>query len=122
MATFLEMDESGAAQFTAYEAASDSYCSVMQAWSAKQVTATLNTASPIKADISNVPVSPSSSIGSLNRATAMQKSTSRRSYRRKMVADCKALRLQIHDFEEEFTLKNKRLPKVCQSSRFCECF
>lgn len=89
----------------------ESYCSVMQAWGAKQIVVVQNP-SPMKADLSSVPVSPSSSIGSLNRAASLLKSSSRRSYRRKMVADCKALRAQIHDFEQEFTMKNNRLPKV----------
>jgi hypothetical protein len=86
MAKFLDLDEVETARFSAREAASGNYCSIMQAWAAKVATAASAT-SPMKTDISSVPVSPSSSIGSMNRANAMQKSSSRRTFRRKMVAD-----------------------------------
>lgn len=32
--------------------------------------------------------------------------------RRKMVADCKAMRVQIFEFEQEWTRKHNRIPKV----------
>ncbi len=67
----------------------------MQAWSARVSTSATNS-SPSKADLSSVPVSPSSSsIGSLHRQLSLQKSSARRSHRRKMVAECKGLRAQV---------------------------
>lgn len=74
--------------------AGDTYHTIMQAWTARVATAA-TTASPSKADLSSVPVSPSSSsIGSLHRLN-LQKSSARRSHRRKMVAECKGLRAQV---------------------------
>ena len=35
-----------------------------------------------------------------------------KSRRRKMVADCKAMRVQIFEFEQEWTKKYNRIPKV----------
>jgi hypothetical protein len=32
--------------------------------------------------------------------------------RRKMIADCKSLRLQIFEFEQEWTKRHNRIPKV----------
>jgi hypothetical protein len=73
----------------------DTYHSIMQAWTARVATAATNS-SPSKTDLSSVPVSPSSSsIGSLQKQLNMQKSSARRSHRRKMVAECKGLRAQV---------------------------
>lgn len=41
-------------------------------------------------------------------------SSSSKNRRRKMVADCKAMRVQIFEFEQEWTRKHNRIPKVLQ--------
>jgi hypothetical protein len=78
--------------------ADDCIHSLVQAWTARVNTPCV-TASPSKADLSSVPLSPSphhGSIGSMNKA-GLQKSSARRSHRRKMVAECKGLRAQVSD-------------------------
>ena len=94
MANFLTFDEKDTSSFIAKEAAGDTYHSVMQAWTAR-VALAATTTSPVKADLSSVPVSPSSSSIGSRVGNGMMKSAARRSHRRKMVSECKGLRAQV---------------------------
>ncbi len=113
VSNFLELDEKDTFSFVSKEASGsyvdflsivrfydfvlilgDSYHSVMQAWTAR-VALAASSPSPVKADLSSVPVSPSSSSIGSRAANNLQKSAARRSHRRKMVSECKGLRSQV---------------------------
>eukprot|EP01034_Spumella_vulgaris_P025121 gene25121-31538_t len=52
------------------------------------------------------------SSGNLFRTTAPLEASTKVNQRRKMVADCKAMRSQIFEFEQEWTRKHNRIPKT----------
>lgn len=110
----MDFDERETAQFLVKEASGDTHHTIMQAWTARASTIG-SISSPSKPDFSSVPVSPAaSSIGSMNKLN-MQKSTARRSYRRKMVAECKGLRAQVNIF---LTLLLLLFNSSCGCARF----
>jgi len=95
----------------------DMHHSIMQAWAARQAQQQAAAAkAAAEQNNNNLPASSSSSPGSIlpstnNPAVSLTKSHARRSYRRKMVSECKTLRGQIFDFEQEFFKSHNRAPK-----------
>ena len=67
-------------------------------------SAPMSSSSPSHASQAN----DSTALGGTSIAGSTHSSKNRR---RKMVADCKAMRVQIFDFEQEWTKKNNRIPK-----------
>jgi hypothetical protein len=110
--TYMDFEEKEIGDFVAAEANTDAHHVFMQSWTAR-VTSMLNS-SNTKNEPTNAPGSPTGgSIGLSGKSPAnLTKSYGRRLHRRRMVADCKALRAQIYEFEQEFAKKYNRQPKA----------
>lgn len=113
VANYMDLEEKDTADFVAAEANGDAHHVFMQSWTAR-VTSLLNSTSTMKSEANTLPGSPTGSIGLGNKSnsSSLNKSYARRIHRRRMVADCKSLRAQIYEFEQEFTKKYGRAPKT----------
>lgn len=109
----MDLEEKDTADFVAAEANGDAHHVFMQSWTAR-VTSLINSTSAMKSEANTLPGSPTGSIGLGNKSNSsnLNKSYARRIHRRRMVADCKSLRAQIYEFEQEFTKKYGRAPKT----------
>jgi hypothetical protein len=119
VANYMEFEEKETAEFVNNEISSDLHHVFMQSWTARMTALLAAMANPVvnsasKGDSADMNSS-TSSIGLGNKSGsnhALSKSYARRLHRRKMVADCKALRAQIYEFEQEFSKKYARSPKT----------
>lgn len=116
VANYIELDEKETADFVSAEASSETHHVFMQSWTARVTSLLSNTTSSVKSEGGTSSISPSESIVLANKAPSnsnnLSKSYARRLHRRRMVADCKSLRSQIYEFEQEFTKKYGRAPKT----------
>jgi hypothetical protein len=114
--TYMEFEEKEISDFVNSEASTDAHHVFMQSWAAK-VASLLSAASSTSAtkssgDAANAPSSPSGASIGLQKGANLSKSYARRIHRRRMVADCKALRAQIYEFEQEYAKRYNRQPKT----------